>query len=184
MKNEYRNYNIVMILCLIIGGFSLILYLFQFYDAFWRVENFPRFENMTGLERPFRNMTFEANRSFGRDLIPLNPMGSITSPSSFMLLLNGIFLLVSGISIWRLTREKELASAKEKITSLLLLPEERMIINELKKAKGSITQSQLVRNTGLSKVKMHRIVSRLAAKGIIKKYPYGLTNKIVLEKDV
>jgi uncharacterized membrane protein len=34
----------------------------------------------------------------------------------------------------------------------------------------------------LSKVKVHRIVKRLESLQIIKKYPYGLTNKIRLEK--
>jgi uncharacterized membrane protein len=163
-----------MILCFILGGFSIIMYTFLVYDNFLRAdfarnETFLRFENIT------QNRTFEK---------PLNPINNIASPFSMMLLFNGILLLIGGVSIWSLTREKEIKSAKERMTSLLLMPEERLVIDELKKCKGSMLQSQLVKRTGLSKVKMHRIISKLALKGIIKKYPYGLTNKIVLEKEI
>jgi len=183
MKNEYKKYNAVMILCFLIGGFSIIMYLIQAYSAVWGPE-------VLGPVRDFRtdnnfNRTLDANRSVER--IAVNPARSIeflASPFSLVLLFSGVASLLGGISIWSLTREKELRSTKEKITSMLLLPEERTIIEELKKSKGNITQSQLVKRTGLSKVKIHRIINRLAAKGIIKKYQYGLTNKIVLEKEI
>ena len=182
MKNEYKKYNAAMILCFLIGGFSIFLYIFQLYSAFWGFEIFGAQRlpgnNLTELNRTIRAAE---NRSFGRIG---NPITDLTSPFSFMLLLNGIVLILGGIAIWKLTREKEIGLVKEKLTSLLLLPEERIVIDELKKSKGEITQSQLVKRTGMSKVKIHRVVNRLAAKGIIKKYQYGLTNKIVLEKDL
>jgi hypothetical protein len=179
-----------MILCFTIGGFSIVLYLIQAYSALWEPEP-------PGMLRDFRdsnstnstpnNLTrpFDINRSFERGGIARqNPITFLTSPFSLILLFSGIVLLLGGVSIWSLTREKELVSVKEKITSLLLLPEERKIIEELKKFNGDVTQSQLVKRTGLSKVKVHRIINKLAAKGIIKKYQYGVTNKIILEKDV
>lgn len=49
---------------------------------------------------------------------------------------------------------------------------------------GELTQSDLVRKTKLSKVKVHRIVKRLESLGIVSKYPYGITNKIKLEKSL
>lgn len=162
---ESRKYSISMLLCFILGGFSIMLYIFQLYTAFWGLENM-------------------GVRNIGRAFIPATPLSYITSPFAFLFLFNGIVMLLAGWSIWRLVRENEITSEKEKITSLLLQPEERAIISELKKSKGSMTQSQLVRTTGMSKVKAHRIVSKLVIKGIVKKYPYGLTNKIVLEKDV
>ncbi len=158
-----------MILCFVLGGFSIVLYLLQGYYAFWRVENFPaRFPDNSTADRPFRNMNgSEINRSFERGFPPFSIEAFFTSPISFILLFNGIILLLGGVSIWRLTGEKEITSTKEKLTSLLLQPEERLIIDELKKSRGSMTQSQLVKNTGMSKVKTHRIVNRLATKGII-----------------
>jgi uncharacterized membrane protein len=185
MKNEYRKHNIIMILCFIIGGFSIILYIFQVYSAFWGSEVFGTLRDFRSQNNFTSNFTPDGGRLPERGIfVPINPAATVTSPFSIMLLLSGIILLLGGVSIWRLTRDKELTSTKEKLTSLLLLPEERIILLELKKSKGSMTQSQLVRNTGMSKVKTHRIVNRLASKGIVKKYPYGLTNKIVLEKEV
>ena len=183
MKSEYKKYSIVMILCFLLGGFSIILYLLTGYTSLWRAEVTPsRFSNnSTELAALFRNNTEFAR--LGNRFSP-DPATNLISPFSFILIFNGVILLSGGISIWKLTRDKELTSTKEKLTSLLLLPEERTILLELKKSKGSMTQAQIVRNTGMSKVKAHRVVSKLAAKGIIKKYPYGLTNKIVLEKEV
>lgn len=177
MKTQYRKHNIVMVLCFLVGGFSIIMFMFQMYSSVWSMEfrNEPRFENnFTDVNR-----TFERPPGF-REI----PVSMFTSPFSFMFLLSGITLLMGGISIWMLTKEKDISHEKEKITSLLLMPEERIIIDELKKSKGNMIQSQLVKKTGMSKVKIHRIVNRLAAKGIVKKYQYGLTNKIVLEKEV
>jgi uncharacterized membrane protein len=185
MKNEYKKHNVIMILCFILGGFTILLSIISTYSVFWEFNTLER-----GFVPPPSNFTQpnnftppNFNRSIERAALR-SPANALTSPSFFILLFNGIVLLSGGISIWRLTRDKEMKSEKEKLTSLLLLPEERLIIHELKKSRGSLTQSQLVKNTGMSKVKTHRIVNRLASKGIIKKYPYGLTNKIVLEKDV
>jgi uncharacterized membrane protein len=156
-----------MIICLVVGGFSLLLYTFELFNSMGRPE---RLFNFTEFNTTFQRPEIFAPRA--------------ATPFSYTMLINGIVLIVGGIAIWKLTRDKELTSTKEKLTSLLLLPEERSIILELKKSKGSMTQSQIVRNTGMSKVKAHRIVSRLVAKGIVKKYPYGSTNKLVLEKEV
>jgi uncharacterized membrane protein len=177
MKNEYKKQHTIMILCFLLGGFSIIMYAFQIYDNYLRAENIGA---MNETFAPRENNLTQFNR-YPERFAPLTPF---TSPFSFMFLLNGIILISAGTALWSLTRDKEIKSAKEKITSLLLMPEERAVIDELKRAKGSITQSQLVKNTGLSKVKMHRVVNRLVAKGIIRKYPYGLTNKIVLEKEI
>jgi uncharacterized membrane protein len=183
MKSEYKKYIIVMIMCFIVGGSSIILFSFQAYDSLLRQNRFP--ERLINNTTEFGNRSDTFNNSdFFRQSLREIPLENFYSPQSLMLLFSGVVLLAAGICVWILTREKEISSEKEKIKSLLLLPEERIIINELKKNKGNMTQSQLVKNTGLSKVKMHRIVNKLCSKGIIKKYPYGLTNKIVLEKEI
>ena len=183
MNNKYWKFNVVMVLCFVVGGFSILFYFLQLYSSFWGFETFgaTRFENNSTFNRSFRSDEF--NRTPGRLLLPSEPITNLTSPFSIILLFSGITSLLGGISIGSLTREKELMFTKEKITSLLLLPEEKMVIEELKKFNGDITHSQLVKRTGLSKVRIHRIVNKLVSKGIIKKYQYGLTNKIVLEKD-
>jgi len=46
------------------------------------------------------------------------------------------------------------------------------------------TQSRLAKETGLGKVQVHRAIKRLEAKGLIEKHDYGLTNKILLKKEL
>jgi len=179
MEKRYLKYSIVMILLFLIGGFSLVLYLFQAYSVLWGFETFSLIR-----ERRIQDHPPQLNESFvGERIMQLsNPEAFLTSPLSLMLLFIGISSTLGGISIWQLTREKELKSVKENITSLLLTPEEKAIVDELKKANGKINQNQLVKRTGFSKVKVHRALVRLETRKIVKKYPYGLTNKIVLEK--
>jgi uncharacterized membrane protein len=188
MEKRYLKYSIVMVLLFLVGGFSLVLYLFQAYSVLWGFETFSLVRERRIQDHPPQlnesSVGLQSNESFvGERLIQLsNPEAFLTSPLSLMLLFIGISSTLGGISIWQLTREKELKSVKENITSLLLTPEEKAIVDELKKANGKINQNQLVKRTGFSKVKVHRALVRLETRKIVKKYPYGLTNKIVLEK--
>lgn len=176
MEKKYRGYSIVMVLLFLVGGFSFVFYIFQAYQAFWGLE-------LSLLPREIPpNSSFDFNRG-PESRIRATPASVLTSPISIFLLVNGIFSIAGAISLLQLVREKELVSVKEKISSLLLTPEEKIIIEELKKSGGEINQNQLVRRTGLSKVRVHRALVRLENRKIVKKYPYGLTNKIVLEKN-
>ena len=179
MRTKYLKYTMVMILLFLIGGFSIFLYLLQVYSAFWGSETF----NLVR-ERRMLNESEQLNRPFNRErfIASFDPVAVLVSPFSVTILVIGLSCIIGGISIWNLTREKELKSVKEDISSLLLMPEEKTIIDELKKANGKISQRQLVRNTGFSKVKVHRVLSRLEMKKILKRYRYGLTNMIILEK--
>jgi hypothetical protein len=182
MKNEYKRYFIIIILCFVIGGIAITAFIIEAYTSMMGREFMglrPRFENMTNLDDVARRINTTQN-------IPeLSARGiTVLSPFVFILLLSGIMLIICGIALWSLTREKELKHTKEKLTDLLLLPDEKIVIQELRKSSGEMTQSQLVIKTGLSKVKVHRVVKSLTLKGIIKKYEYGLTNKIILEKEI
>lgn len=62
-----------------------------------------------------------------------------------------------------------------------LMESEKKVIEELKKAKDNeLWQKQLLQNTGFSKAKLSRIIRDLGARDLIKKIPYGNTNKISL----
>ena len=187
MENKYRKYSVVMVLCFLVGGFSIILYIIQVYSAFIGLDVYGSFREF---REHISNETFDnrsqINQSLGtlRNRFPsFSPERFLTSPASFILLFVGLISIAGGISIFNLVREKEIKSTKERLTSMLLTPEERQIIEEIKKSDGHIAQSQLVIKTGLSKVKIHRIIMRLESKGIVKKHEYGLTNKIILEMD-
>ena len=94
----------------------------------------------------------------------------------------GILSIVAGFAIWNLIREREIKSTKKAILDIFLLPEEKKVLGEIEKYGGSLTQSELVKNTGFSRVKVHRIVRNLENKKLIIKQQYGMTNKIVLKR--
>jgi len=76
--------------------------------------------------------------------------------------------------------------AKHNTTALIrfLNPDERNIIDRIIQGNGRALQSELTRELGLSKVKIHRVVDKLKKRGIIFMSKYGKTNSIVLNKDL
>ena len=59
--------------------------------------------------------------------------------------------------------------------------EEKVIIDKLKEKQGSMYQSDLIKETQYSKVKMTRILDKLESKGILEKKRRGMTNIVVLK---
>ncbi len=102
-------------------------------------------------------------------------MGHLFAP-----LLYGIALiaLATGGAIALLLQWKIDKMQLEKIISIL--PEDERKVIKVIIDKRNITQSELRYLTGLSKVKISRIVSKFEQRGIIEKKPYGNTNLIVL----
>ena len=192
MEKGYRKYVAVMILCFLFGGYSLILYLMQIYSIFWQTEAIMGIRREGEifptpiLSRDLR----EENTSNGtnlstpprRNFIIDNPSSLLFSPFSITFLIMGFISLVAGYSIWNLIREREIKSTKKAILDVFLLPEEKKVLSEIEKYGGSLTQSELVKNTGFSRVKVHRIVRNLENKKLIIKQQYGMTNKIVLKR--
>ena len=156
------------ILCLIYGGIAFFMFVYLSYFAIERAE-IPAQQLSNLSSYPF---TRQRPRPMLLSLLlPLTLIGSVVSISA-------------GILFIRLLREKENKEIKMEIIDSMVLPDERIVINELEKNHGTLTQSEIVSSTGLSKVKVHRIIKRLESLGILKKYPYGLTNKIKLEKSL
>ncbi len=99
------------------------------------------------------------------------------------LLASGIISIIAGLTIWGLTRTKERQAIREDVAENLLLPDEKRVINALKKAGYELTQKRLSAESGLSRVQVHRVVKKLEAKGLLEKHDYGMTNKIVLKRE-
>ncbi|MEM5802062.1 MAG: MarR family transcriptional regulator [Candidatus Aenigmatarchaeota archaeon] len=59
--------------------------------------------------------------------------------------------------------------------------EEKRIFEMIVNSDGAIFQSDLVKRTGLSKVKISRILDRLEAKGLIERKRRGMANLVVLK---
>ena len=62
-----------------------------------------------------------------------------------------------------------------------LEPDERIILEQIIAANGSIFQSQLVDETKFTKVKITRILDRLEGKGVIERKRRGMTNIVLLK---
>lgn len=81
-----------------------------------------------------------------------------------------------------LIKKKETEEIRTKTMDIMLMPEEKLIIQLLNKNSGELSQSELVKRSKLSKLKVSRVIKRLEMLKVVSKYPYGVTNKIVLEK--
>jgi uncharacterized membrane protein len=191
MEKSYRKYVAVMILCFLFGGYSLILYLMQIYSIFWQTETVMGIRREGELfptpifSRDIReeNSSNRTNASMPpRSFIIANSSSLLFSPFSITFLIMGILSLISGFAIWNLVREKEIKFTKKSILDIFLLPEEKKVLSEIEKYGGSLTQSEIVKSTGFSRVKVHRIIRNLEKKNLIIKQQYGMTNKILLKK--
>ncbi len=65
-----------------------------------------------------------------------------------------------------------------------LSPDEQHVVKALMEKQGTLLQSELSRSHGLSKVKAHRVVARLVAKGIVALQEHGKTNRISLDAEI
>ncbi len=172
-----RVYWIIAILLLIYGGVSLVIFL-----NFFHIEHFvvvarggERLLNYSNATPDFGNFSARAMR--GR------PEDSLTLPL-IMNLIGSFISIVGGIGLINLLRKREKKEAKREVIDTMVMPDEKLVIRELEGHHGEMTQTEIVRLTKLSKVKVHRVVKRLESLGIVKKYPFGMTNKIKLEKSL
>ena len=78
-----------------------------------------------------------------------------------------------------ITQSANTASPYESIEKTLT-NEERKVINVLNAHEGKYLQKYITKETGLSKLKTHRIVARLAERGIVSSEKMGNTNQVYL----
>ncbi|MDD3159887.1 MAG: hypothetical protein PHQ98_02890 [Candidatus ainarchaeum sp.] len=167
-----KKYTAVIIICFLYAGFSLMLFVFMIYAEFSSAQA-PRPEDI--------NMDINQSNppNFNRGF---NPMKILLAPLSASLLIGGIVSLIAGISIWTLTRKKEKKQITHHVTNSLLLPDEKKIFDLLKNNPNGLTQSKLVIDSNLTKVKVHRIIKKFEDKKLVEKYKFGTTNKIILKE--
>ena len=63
-----------------------------------------------------------------------------------------------------------------------MTPEEQKVYNVLTAHKGKYLQKYVVKESGLSRLKTHRIVARFAQRGIVTVNEFGNTNEIILSE--
>jgi uncharacterized membrane protein len=145
--------------------------------------------------RPFSNMTFIENESHEwingsspndspRDFRMRSfssPFSSINPSMLLFYLFGGTFAIANGIFLHKSIDKKKEIKSKFSVMEKLLTKEEKRIVELLRDGNGEVLQSEITRNLSLSRLKVHRILTRLEKKGIIEKHPYGMTNKIFLK---
>ena len=100
--------------------------------------------------------------------------------SWFITVLFGLAFVVLGTGVYLLFiqgREEKTV----KVDFSKLDEDEKRVYTLLKERDGSLYQSDLVKETGFSKVKMTRLLDKMAAKNIIDRKRRGMTNIIVLK---
>ena len=175
-RNKRRIYWTIAIICLIYGGITLLMFVFSLYFNHARTQFNPP---------PYISNISNVPSTYGmaKQAVIFRPMPHILPTIiSILTFIGSLVSIGAGISLLKLVREKETKELKREVIDSMIMPDEKIVIRELEKNNGALTQSELVRNTALSKVKVHRIVKRLESLEIVKKYPYGITNKIKLEK--
>ena len=160
----------IMILCFVYGGISLVIFIFQLYMLI-RTGQFYQSQIPSNIaDNLFRNGFWGSHRRL------------LFYPIVIVSFLGSIIAILAGLSLMDLLKKKEAKELAKNIVDSMILPNEKLIIAELENHGGELTQSELVKNTGLSKVNIHRIVKRLESLNMVNKLSYGMTNKIKLIK--
>lgn len=170
----------IMVLCFIYGGISLIVFFLQINVAY-RAERDQEAFNTSKIEAlEFRNRFLNETGNFSRERF--RQSSAFAYPIGYISLMGSIISILAGLSLLDILRKREKTKVANDIIETMTTPDEKIVLSELENAGGELTQSDLVKKTGLSTVKVHRVVKRLEQLGILAKYPYGMTNKIRLEK--
>ena len=80
--------------------------------------------------------------------------------------------------------EKKDTSELEITLALRLLDgDKRKVFNEIVESRGEILQSDLHAQTGFARAKITRILDYLELKGLIVRKRFGMTNKIIIDRN-
>jgi len=113
---------------------------------------------------------------------------AVISVSTIILAFSGFYLLFANSMDRKsalLINENSNSSEIDIAFALRLLDgDKRKIFNEIAEAKGEILQSDLHAVTGFSKAKITRILDYLELKGLIVRKSYGMTNKVIINRDI
>lgn len=100
----------------------------------------------------------------------------------------GIFGVISGVVVFMLMKssikkEQQLVNANMAIVRRFLSQEESAVLDELFSKGGSMSQTDVAHLPGMTRLKAHRIVKKLKARGIIYVDKYGKINRLRLVEE-
>jgi len=112
---------------------------------------------------------------------------AIISISAIILAASSFYLLfVNSVETQKVssaTNEEENSEVRVAFALRLLDGDRRKLFSEIVEAGGEILQSDLHAHTGFSKAKITRVLDYLELKGLIVRKSYGMTNKIIIDKN-
>ncbi len=188
--NKHKWQAIIMILCFIYGGVSIVIFSLQSSSLVQAEKNEARMnerlksENNSDFVNPANFHGEPLNSNSSKDGFWMSRRPNLFYPIIIISFFGSIISILAGLSLMDLLRIKEKKELTKSVIDTMTTPDEQMVIRALEKNSGEMTQSELVKKTNLSKVKIHRVIKRLERLKIISKYPYGVTNKIKLEKEI
>ena len=117
---------------------------------------------------------------------PVHQANSAWNKISWMILIGfGIDFLIFGVGIYLAFFHKQMPKESKKeykeIDLSKLNDDEKNIYEIIKNKDGSAYQSDLIKETNFSKVKMSRILDKMEAKDILERKRRGMTNIIILK---
>jgi hypothetical protein len=187
MKPKKHDWHfLVMILCFIYGGISLLFFIMQLSPFLSQGGGPP----IRGLEL---GMNATDNISRPQELAGSNVTRRVFFEPEisrffyliiFVSLSGSVISITAGLSLMNLLRKKERKELTKGVIDTMTTPEEKLVIKILNENHGEMTQSELVKRAKLSKVKIHRVIKRLESLKVVDKYSYGLTNKIKLNDSI
>ena len=111
---------------------------------------------------------------------PYQQINSLALPKyigSFLL----VILFACGLYLFQKKTPKEHAVSKAKTTAKNMGADESKIFNIITESEGMLFQNELVEKSGLSKVKVTRVLDKLESRGLLERRRRGMTNVIVLK---
>ncbi len=90
-------------------------------------------------------------------------------------------IIVERKEVNQLSKESKLSDEEKKKKLDNLDEEERAIMNIVLNENGSVYQSEIIKQTKMTKVKITRIMDRLEGKGLIERKRRGMTNIVILK---
>jgi len=123
------------------------------------------------------------------NIIPSEVKCACTIPIPLILVSLASLGLFTGSLVYYLItaqHEEECKARQKEVFNTLdfLESEEKTIIKELIENNGELKQNTLVKNTGLSRVKVSRLLKKLEQRNIIIKEPLGKINVIKLKQEL
>ena len=188
--DKHKWHAIIMIFCFIYGGVSLVIFTLQITALVQAEKSEQHINEMIKLESQANESLIEVppfklpNSNFSRRGFFGGTRTNLFYPVIIASLSGSIISILAGLSLMDLLRKKEKKELTKSVIDSMTTPEEKIVIKELEENNNELTQSELVKRTKLSKVKVHRIIKRLESLKVVSKYPYGITNKIKLEKKI